>query len=500
MKVRSSQSQRVVRAQGVLTQPYCSFLVAEGQSEGVFALQEVVTCDSKGKVQSIVLRAGRDDIVARRRSLGRDPAGQYVMVWNEADAAALDHLEYVMMSGVFTGGVLPEVDPFSLLLSFMLENNSLTGTLPSTIPPLVQLYMVRHNALTGSVPASLISRVLEKSGIAFDASVNQLSGTLPPLPAMGASSSITLYRNRLTGPITAAGSGESLLFLVDSGGCARNAAAMGPEEDPALVAELFGCPIDSRETNCFDCSLTTQGQRNAAEMMNYDQYYSFDAYCAKVLAEGCASDGGPPTDEDEDDTPPTAPSPSSVQQPSPALAPTVPTPAPRPDELQEDEILGLSVPTFAGVVGGSVAVLLVCCALVVFCVCGASIASRRRSQRLPTASLGRSHNTQHGGGGSSSSSDSPVRRSRRNSRARTTSTGALRRQGGGGGGGGTADTSYVVSRAPGGTTASSRPSTTRPILTDTPSPTLSTQFATEAPTGSYGLYSARYDNVSSPLT
>uniref|UniRef100_A0A7S1VNL0 Uncharacterized protein n=1 Tax=Sexangularia sp. CB-2014 TaxID=1486929 RepID=A0A7S1VNL0_9EUKA len=449
-----------------------------------FSFDRVYSCNSSGFVSSLMLHATASEIASRRVFVGNDPDGSYTLDWDPFNAAQLSALDVFGMRSVYTGGVMPSIEKFPRLTTFLFDNHSLTGSLPTAYPSDLTLMIVRQNRLTGTVPAAFVQHALTRESVALDASVNRLTGTLPLIPAGSKSSSITLYRNQLTGPVTAGGAGEAVVLLVDDGGCADQANGgvdgfVSPED-----ALYFGCPVGTFESNCFDCFIQSEAQRAAVNLMSDFDGWDFGSYC-KARGESGACDSANPVPPENDDAPsePQA-DPPGVPGVPPAL-PTTPAPLSSPGQVEEDSIIGLSIPAFSALVAGVVVILVACCALIIFCVCGATVASRRRSQRVASSPVGRpkvvaglnaSHPPPHG-------KDAAVRRSRRNSRAR--STNALRRQ--------TVDTAGAV------TTASHQPYVlhTSTAATLLPAPS-SAAAALEAP-GMYTQVPARYEEASTPL-
>ena len=96
----------------------------------------------------------------------------------------------------------------SSLQSLFLQNNSLTGTIPSSIEslPQLQLFWAFDNALTGSVPSFASSSKNDTSNTmlnSLDLSTNNLTGTLPRdyFIRLQNLTLLHLYSNQLSGTI-----------------------------------------------------------------------------------------------------------------------------------------------------------------------------------------------------------------------------------------------------------------------------------------------------------
>ena len=86
------------------------------------------------------------------------------------------------------GGSLPSSLP-SALMTLALSDNSLDGTIPSTLfinyadivsaAPKTFICFLNRNRLTGSIPATLLASLPSQSGLSLDLSSNQLTGTIP---------------------------------------------------------------------------------------------------------------------------------------------------------------------------------------------------------------------------------------------------------------------------------------------------------------------------------
>ena len=93
-------------------------------------------------------------------------------------------------------GTVPNMNSLSLLRYFTVGQNKFSGTLP-TLPGRLSLFMISDNQITGTIPSSLPSSLTF-----FDAGGNDLKGTIPLSICLPPLSSIALPGNReITGTI-----------------------------------------------------------------------------------------------------------------------------------------------------------------------------------------------------------------------------------------------------------------------------------------------------------